>query len=490
MNKRFLIFSLIVLGVQLPSNAQITDFQKEFEEFTRQAQQEYEDFRNQANKEYANFMRKAWKTYIAKPKIKKPEEKPIPPKVYPKEEEKEPIKDIPKPYAEVVPVVEPKPQPTPIEPIRESPQPVEKYHKFSFFKTDCRVRLDDNQRFALSNVDRMTLASVWEKLASDGYNNLIYDCLAIRDKLRLCDWAYFLMLKDLTDSYLGKGTNESTMLCAYIFAQSGYKMRLGIGTNRLYMMVGSNHLIFNKPYWQIDNDYFYALDCKEQSLDICGASMPNERSMSLLLNDLPVLAERRGTSRTLQSEAYKDIVATLYSDENLVEFFGTYPSSKIGNNVCSRWAIYANTPISESIKKQLYPVLENAIAGKSQKDAANRLLNFVQTAFVYEYDDKVWGSDRAFFAEESLYYPYCDCEDRSILFSRLVRDLMGLKVLLIYYPGHLATAVNFTEPVTGDYISLEGRKFVVCDPTYIGAPVGTTMPNMDNGAAKVIELTK
>ena len=115
-------------------------------------------------------------------------------------------------------------------------------------------------------------------------------------------------------------------------------------------------------------------------------------------------------------------------------------------------------------------------------------MHWVQTAFVYEYDDKVWGDDRAFFAEETLYYPYCDCEDRSILYSKLIRDLLGLNVLLVYYPGHLATAVEFDTEVKGDAIVLDGRRFVVCDPTYIGAPVGLTMPEMDNRTAKVILL--
>lgn len=107
---------------------------------------------------------------------------------------------------------------------------------------------------------------------------------------------------------------------------------------------------------------------------------------------------------------------------------------------------------------------------------------------MYEYDDKVWGHDRAFFAEESLYYPYCDCEDRSILYSRLVRDLLGLDVILVFYPGHLATAVAFNNPIEGDYIDIHGRKFTICDPTYIGAPIGTTMPDMDNSTAKIILL--
>ena len=34
-----------------------------------------------------------------------------------------------------------------------------------------------------------------------------------------------------------------------------------------------------------------------------------------------------------------------------------------------------------------------------------------------------------------------NCEDRAILFTRIVRDLLGLKFILIYYPGHLASAV-------------------------------------------------
>ena len=114
----------------------------------------------------------------------------------------------------------------------------------------------------------------------------------------------------------------------------------------------------------------------------------------------------------------------------------------------------------------------------------------MQTAFEYGYDDKIWGGDRAFFAEETLFYPYCDCEDRSILFSRLVRDLVGLKVILVYYPGHLASAVCFDTDVKGDYIQLNDDKFTICDATYIGAPLGRTMPGMNNEKATVILLNQ
>ena len=90
--------------------------------------------------------------------------------------------------------------------------------------------------------------------------------------------------------------------------------------------------------------------------------------------------------------------------------------------------------------------------------------------------------------ETSVYYPFCDCEDRAILLSRLVRYLLGLRTLLVFYPGHLAMAVAFNEKVEGDYIVCQGQRFVVCDPTYIGAPVGATMTDMDNAKATVVLL--
>jgi hypothetical protein len=31
-------------------------------------------------------------------------------------------------------------------------------------------------------------------------------------------------------------------------------------------------------------------------------------------------------------------------------------------------------------------------------------------------------------------------------------------------------------------------RYLVCDPTYVGAPIGVTMPGMDNGEAQVVLL--
>jgi hypothetical protein len=52
----------------------------------------------------------------------------------------------------------------------------------------------------------------------------------------------------------------------------------------------------------------------------------------------------------------------------------------------------------------------------------------------------------------------------------------------------LATAVAFAQDVNGDYLVYKGRRYTVCDPTYMNAPVGITMPGMNNKEAQVIAL--
>jgi hypothetical protein len=55
--------------------------------------------------------------------------------------------------------------------------------------------------------------------------------------------------------------------------------------------------------------------------------------------------------------------------------------------------------------------------------------------------------------------------------------LLGLRVVALHYPGHLATAVEFKSNVRGEIISYQNRRYIVCDPTYIGADIGQAMPD-------------
>ena len=156
----------------------------------------------------------------------------------------------------------------------------------------------------------------------------------------------------------------------------------------------------------------------------------------------------------------------------------------------TRWAMYANAPMTEEVKNQLYPQMSAKLQGLSEYEAVSRLLNWVQTGFDYKFDNEVWGHDRPFFGEESLFYPYCDCEDRAILLSHLVRDLVGLNTALVYVPGHLAMAVEFNKYVDGCYFLVDGRRFTFCDPTYVVSRIGEYSPQTQLDKAQLYLLEK
>lgn len=476
----------IVSSIVVASFSQNVE-QQEYEKLRQQMLGKYNDFRNEANRKYANFLRQSWDEYKKLPAIPKPKEKKLPPVVMPEEERSKPTKDTPIIIDSIIAPPAPQPQPKPIAPIKEQGLLREKIVNFSFYNTACRVRIPLECPFSLLNCDKNSLAEAWERLSEPDYNNTIRDCLTLREQLQLCDWAYINMLKAMSEACLGK-TNEATLLSAYIYCQSGYDMRIGIIEGKLCLLFGCRHLIYDMGYFNIEGKRYYPLGSSEASIYVCDASFPEEKSLDLSIHREMSLAYDMTPERNIKSDCYPGMNATICTNRNLVDFYNTYPSSMIDDDFMTRWALYANTPMDIKTKEKLYACLKPELESITAKEAVERLLNFVQTAFVYEFDDKVWGQDRAFFPEETLYYPYCDCEDRSILFSRLVRDLLGLNVVLIYYPGHLATAVHFTDDVSGDYVLVNGTKYIVCDPTYIGAPVGATMPQMDNTTAKIVVL--
>jgi len=60
--------------------------------------------------------------------------------------------------------------------------------------------------------------------------------------------------------------------------------------------------------------------------------------------------------------------------------------------------------------------------------------------------------------------------------------------VLVDYPGHLAAAVHFDEDVIGSSLMYNGKRYVICDPSYIGAPIGLEMPDFGQGVRTVVPV--
>lgn len=459
-----------------------------FEEFLKSTRSEFEAFRSDIMSEYASFVADPWQAFDEVLPVPEPQPAPVPPVEY--EPAPAPVQPQPVVIEEVVRPEPPAPRPAPVEPIEPVTAPVSRKLDFTFYGTPGSVSLDKGALPALRGSSERNVASFFDALSGLPESNaLLRDCIDIRTERKLSDWAYLNMLYQIGSAAYPADRNAAEMLTAFIFVRSGYRMRPAVDTDgRLYLLYGTRHLIFNRNSFVVDGASYYSIHDLPSRLNICRATFPGEKPLSLAIDTDQDFAVDATPARTITSRRFPAMSFDVSTNRNRLAFYDNYPSSCLDNRMMTRWALYARTPLDHNISDTLYPAIREAVRDKTPQETVAMLLNFVQTGFVYGYDDQIWGHDRAFFAEETLHYPKCDCEDRAILFTRLVRDIAGLDCVLVYYPGHLAAAVALGDNVSGDWLELDGRRYTIADPTYIGAPLGRTMPGMDNSSASAILL--
>ena len=336
--------------------------QKEFADYKSRKQQEFDEYRRKKNEEFAAYVRKKWEAFNGKKPQPKPKDEDKPPVVIKEEQRQKPVKDNPIPIKETVTPPKPTPKPEPIAPIQEVPKPTEKWVSFSVFGTNMKVRFEDKQRFHLSGLSEGAIADQWTKLSGKDYDNTVHDCMALRDGKKLSDWAYLNMLQKMSEQCVGRG-NEATLLVAYVYAQSGYQMRLAMTGQALRMLYASRHAIFDKPCFTLDGKSFYVWNGSETQLHICNVGFPKETPLSLYVPKAQSLAVSTSAQRTLTSKRYPQMKAQVSVNKNLIDFYNSYPTSMVGGNFMTRWAMYANTPMETTVKNGLYPTLRKHISG-------------------------------------------------------------------------------------------------------------------------------
>lgn len=503
--KRYLTLLLSLLFV-LPLPAQSR--REALLEYQARRRQAYTEFRDNYRKACADFMRKRWEAFRAEAPVPVPgRREPDSPVTKRPDVVSVPTQDR-MPYDKVVEL----PEPSPAEPAApETPavpdKPVagntnsgdnagsgrapgtgtaapsvdtSRPCRFMFYGTDCSVSLAAKHRFSLASVQESSVANAWERVAGGSYDAVAAECQALKKALKLNDWGYYDLVRTLCDAFCGRKSNESAVLQSFLMAEAGYKVRLARGDGRLYLLLALDGQVYARPYFNLDGQVFYILDDvpRAASYNICNFTIPGERPLSLAMPAPPVFAQKSAAPAVRNYD--EGVATTVTVNRNLMDFYTNYPPCY--------WSIYAATELTPSTRGQLYPALRGALSGKGEREAAELLLHYLHKAFPYKTDEAQFGVERTFFAEEMYYYPYSDCEDRSILYARLVKDLLGLDVVLLYYPAHIATAVCFAGDVKGDYMQLGNKRYVICDPTYIGSDVGEAMPDLKRTPAEVVRI--
>ena len=384
-------------------------------------------------------------------------------------------------------------RPVPIIPFLEVIHPSKsknaKYTEFDFYGTACRVHDVNLKGFRFK-----TLSSAWETLSNDKYSIVIYDCLKIREELDLCDWAYIKLIKKYSEAVIPRNPSGGAVLAAYILAQSGFKVRLvKDDSNNYYLLFGVDSNLVDWRYWTIDGTVFSCFeDISGIPHYICNGRFPGEMPARMDNGSGNLFTNLPSDARALVSQSC-NLSLDVSSNLNYIDFLKEYPEYFKGNDRIYSWINYSNAKLSVDTENILYPALSEATKDMSPAESVNYILHFIQEAFPYKDDILVWGRQRTFYPQETMYYPFSDCEDRSILFSRIVRDVLDLDVVLVYFTEkqHLLAATKIPEDnETEWFVTVEGERYYFADPSYLNSNLGDLSENYMDTPFEILKLSE
>lgn len=391
----------------------------------------------------------------------------------------------------------PAPAPTPAAPVPDNIQrevaSLEAAAQAEAFGSAFELRFDPRMRFRLSGrLSEHRVAEGWERLEQTEYELLLYQLTRQARELNLNDWGYAQLVARASRKVIPNDKNARVLLQWFMLSQMGYIATVAYERDRLHLLLPTQQTLYGKTYLSSKSQKLYAIDLEGEELSVGQAHVfahkypEASRVMDLRVREAPRFrpsVKQRTVPFQYLGQSYR---VPVVANRNLVAFYGTYPFVDL--------SIYLGAPAAAETRSTLVDTLRRMVRrlpareGVSRRvEAVNFLLHFVQ-AMPYKTDAEQFGRERYLFADETLYFPYSDCEDRSVLLAYLVREITGLEVVGLLYPGHAATAIHFPEPVKGDWVSQGGKRYVVADPSYIGADLGETLPSAQAQLARIIRV--
>ena len=321
-------------------------------------------------------------------------------------------------------------------------------------------------------------ARFWEAMSTTRYGPTVRKVDDLCKVLELDDWGRVMLWQALARAMQPDSAGNQLMLVWFFLIRSGFDVRLGYSGNDVVVMPAVKQVVFATTYIEVAQVRYYALLTQQGARNVARVSTYDRRYPGDLRPlDIRAASTKFSTSvpeaRLLSFETRgKRVDVAVEFDRQLVAYLGRFPQLDLDLYFASEPGLVA----SRSLLRGLRPHIEHL----DEESAVNFLLAFVQKAFAYQTDEEQFGYEKYFFADEVLYFPYADCEDRAVLFSWLVRELLSLQTVGLHYTGHVTTAIAMrSSRPEWKTVEVSGKRFVIADPTYVNASVGMAMPSYE-----------
>lgn len=463
------VISYLLLYVIPYSYAQ-DDFQKSFSEFTTSAVQQYVDYSSKANHEFAEAIRQNWSTFEIHDARSRRRYTPGTDSIVvarPKQNASIDISDVPVYHKSERSV---------------SAETNSIYTKDLIWKKETKysdVDVDfygaiisfsvpsDLSHLRMTGISERDVSRFWASLADEDTGSLISSIVKVQKEYSLNDWGLFELLQRLASSIYPKPFHaEKAVFCVFCMNQMNLRFKVARTSSSIIPIFPSEQEVYGRKYVEINGIKYYLADTDLNIAQLYSYDIEMNRSgqkVDMRVFTSPRFESRERSMRRVESSVLNTTIS-IPIDGSLISFYSDYPQTDVD--------IYAlavpDCELTRAISRTLKPILARYDGNK----AIDILLSFVQNDFKYRTDTDQFGKEKPFFLEENFFYPYNDCEDRAVLFSHLVRTLLGYDCLLLEYSDHINCAVCTGEDVEGYYIRRGDRKYYVCDPSCQGATIG------------------
>lgn len=359
---------------------------------------------------------------------------------------------------------------------------------FPFYAKELTMHVPQGMtKLHLDGIRERQVSRFWSHLDEQKVQQLVGQIRNHQQNLSLNDWGVVDLVGRFSAKVYPADENAQVALTVYLLNKLSYDARVGRMDDHLVMMATTRQQVYERPFVLLDQKKYYLLrtqmpDTRHPRISTYSMQHPGSTTpIDLGLRYAPRLGVSPAKKTTYQY-GFEGKMLTVPVNKAMIDFYAVYPQTDL--------PVYANAAVGETLTATMDKVFASLLRGKDDVASVALLLRYVQDGFRYEVDRAQFGREKTFFCEENFYYMANDCEDRAVLFSYLVRQLVGLDVVLLQYEDHVATAVCFGDAkVRGDHYQYQGKTYVVCDPTTKGAKVGQLVKKYRRQAPKMI-ITK
>jgi hypothetical protein len=342
--------------------------------------------------------------------------------------------------------------------------------QFQYLDSSFSIDLD-KQIYRLPGIGQINPVAIkecYDFLQKTDYQISLERLAGICTDMNFNDWDYYCLINEVTRS-ISEDIKLQKVIAWFMLLESGYKVKIGYFNDSVEVLFASDQNIFGRPWYNINGERYYSSDNDYSTIYTYSTEYFKGYRYLNLFHDKPLLIGGHEKERVI-TFPYGGISYSIpvKYDQHYAEYYKKFPEIPID--------FYFATPASTIFRESIETVIAPYLQKKSTIESLKFLLSLVQYGFGKKADAVQSEHGRNMIPDEILLNGYADSGGRTTFFLCLVSELLRKDVIVLDINGYMCAAVESDDPWLKGNLIYRQKEYIVCDPSYPGAPPGAVMP--------------